>query len=76
MRVKYGVRYYRSLKILNIYEYFCINMYDMKDFVYFCIGFSYVKIGIYSERGLVPGIILQIVLIVHYCLSVCSVFAK
>jgi len=37
----------------------------MKDFVYFCIGFSYVKIGIYSERGLVPGIILQIVLFVH-----------
>lgn len=48
----------------------------MKDFVYFCIGFSYVKIGIYSERGLVPGIILQIVLIVHYWLSFCSVFAK
>lgn len=42
----------------------------MKDFMYFCIGFSYVKIGIYSERGLVPGIILQIVLIVHYCLSI------
>lgn len=39
--VKYGVRYYRSLKILNIYGYFCINMYDMNDFVYLCIGFCY-----------------------------------
>ena len=49
MRVKYGVRYYRSLKILNIYGYFCINMYDMNDFVYLCIGFSYVKIGILAR---------------------------
>ncbi len=37
----------------------------MKDIVYLCVGFCYVKIGMYSERGLGPGIILQIVLFVH-----------
>lgn len=66
MSEKFVVKKYRSLKILNIYGYFCINMYDMNDFVYLCVGFSYLKIGMYSERGFIPGNILQIVLIVHY----------